>query len=138
MRVWDIPVKYLCNKHLVAQHHEIHCIATIVDKKYHRQKVGFANHPEVLRWYNNKVKTLSLVKIHDEAVAEMKHRGMKHNDRDYSAIIHTWLHGTEPIPMPKPWQPVEQQVELLKAKGCGCRVDDYMADREVNDGSKMS
>jgi hypothetical protein len=45
MRVWDIPVKDLCNKHLVAQHYEIHCIYSILTKDLK----GYRNHPEIKR-----------------------------------------------------------------------------------------
>lgn len=114
MRVWDIPVTQLCNKHLVAQHHEIHCIASIIT--YHKD--GFANHPEVLRW---KGLPAELHYVHQNTISEMVKRGMNHNDSHDSSGLHQWMHGPNTV-MPKPWQPITKQKELLRAKGCGCKV----------------
>lgn len=107
MRVWDIPVEQLCNKHLIAQHHEIHCIYNIITKNLK----GYAHHPEVMRWRDN---TKALIRKHETVRFHMENRGIKHSS---------------PIPFedicadyPDPWQPVEKQKELLKAKGCSCKV----------------
>lgn len=46
MRVWDCDPRELCDKHLLAQHLEIHCILTILLGGGR----GYANHPEVVRF----------------------------------------------------------------------------------------
>jgi len=111
MRVWDIPITKLCNKHLVAQHHEIHCIASINLHGYG----GFCNHPETRRWRGH---INQLAYKHYQTVNEMVARGMKH---------HYHLGTIDDVSMstdgcPEPWQPVEQQIALLKSKGCKCEV----------------
>ena len=107
MRVWDIPVSQLCNKHLVAQHNEIHTIYSIITNN----KKGFAHHPEVMRWRD---KLGSLWVMHSVTIMEMEHRGMKHN----SPFADTVYGGQYPCS----WQSVEVQKDLLRAKGCGCKV----------------
>jgi hypothetical protein len=111
MRVWDIPVNKLCDKHLIAQHHEIHCIYSIIVNG----KNGFAHHPEVMRWRDN---LASLRNKHDITVIEMLNRHKVHK----SPLV--WFENYLPLntPMPKPWQPVEVQIALLKSKGCSCNV----------------
>jgi len=107
MRVWDIPVDKLCNKHLIAQHHEIHCVYNIITQN----KKGFAHHPEVMRWRNH---ITQLRSRHELTVSEMLRRGFKHNSP-------MGLGGVYDI-VREPWQPIEQQIELLRAKGCDCKV----------------
>lgn len=108
MRVWDIPVNKLCNKHLVAQHHEIHCIYGILTSNLR----GFRNHPEVKRWTN---RIGALYKMHESTVDEMIARGMNHQ----SLLLKPKLILTD---NPLPWQPISEQIELLKVKGCECNV----------------
>jgi hypothetical protein len=107
MRVWDIPVNKLCDKHLIAQHHEIHCIYSIImnDKK------GFFNHPEVNRW---KGRIGSLEVVHEDTVKEMLVRGFNH--KSPLDIQYGWGF------YPESWQSVEDQIALLKFKGCACKV----------------
>lgn len=121
MRVWDIDVSRLCNKHLVAQHHEIHCIAGIFKKELEGQEnIGFQHHPEVRRWLDDEFNTLALADAHDETVLEMLMRDMKHDYDADSSGIHDWFGGTD---RPAPWQPVAKQVEILRNKGCGCNLE---------------
>lgn len=120
MRVWDIPVKQLCNKHLIAQHHEIHCIASILKKKYYGEKTGFANHPEVLRWSNNEI---GLAWMHLQTSLEMIHRGIAHNQsNDSSGRLHYIQWNYQYREQPVLWQSIEQQIALLKSKGCECKI----------------
>lgn len=119
MRVWDIPVSQLCNKHLVAQHHEIHCIYSIITNG----KKGFAHHPEVERWRDN---LPQLWIIHELTVYNMRERNYQHKSpmpvrlESLEGFIHTKT--IVSFIMPDPWQPVEEQIRILKAKGCDCHV----------------
>ena len=108
MRVWDIPVSNLCNKHLIAQHHEIHCIYSILTNNLK----GFRHHPEVLRWEGH---LGILAKVHADTVFEMQHRNFNHTDGTLFAV-------TDSFDYPKSWQSVEQQKEILRSKNCGCKV----------------
>lgn len=125
MRVWDIPVTQLCNKHLIAQHHEIHCIYSIIVNN----KKGFAHHPEVMRWRD---RLYCLVRTHDNTAFEMRLRGLNHRTMLDESIINPigqkvivnkeaetsiWQMAQEP---PEPWQPIEVQKQILLSKNCGC------------------
>lgn len=64
MRVWDIPPGFLCRKHLLGEHREIHSVFTVIDQ----DREGYSKHPETLRWVG---KLAALKARHDEIVAEM-------------------------------------------------------------------
>ena len=118
MRVWDIPINQLCNKHLVAQHHEIHCIASVHSKGLQR----LMNHPEIKRW---KHELGALHIAHWATVEEMESRGLKHHiENDMSGILHpadpNWRFYDDILKMPEPWEPIEKQKQSLLSKGCGC------------------
>ena len=108
MRVWDISVSKLCNKHLIAQHHEIHCIYSIIWNKLN----GFSRHPEVVRWRGH---VGALIEVHDKTVFEMGERGLKHHSPFPFHTMPEFMYGS-----PESWQPIERQIELLKSKECGC------------------
>lgn len=72
MRIWDIHPKYLCRKHLLGEHRELHAIWNILTKN----KKGYSKHPETLRWVG-KLKALYL--RHQMLVEEFLKRGYKHN-----------------------------------------------------------
>jgi len=73
MRIWDINPKYLCRKHLLAEHRELHGLWNILTK--HKGKGGYSKHPETLRWIG---KTKALYKRHEILVKEFAKRGYKH------------------------------------------------------------
>jgi hypothetical protein len=105
MRVWDFPPDKLCNKHLIAQHHELHCIYNIIM----RSLEGFSHHPEVVRWHGRRA---SIVGVHDLCVDVMLKRGFKHKSpMELDFPIWFW---------PESWQSTEKQLQILKEKGCGC------------------
>lgn len=109
MRIWDFPPAKLCNKHLVAQHHEIHCIYNIITKNLK----GFARHPEVMRWRAN---LKALVRKHEAVRYHLENRGMGH----FSPLLEISQFEDICADYPNPWQSEEKQLEILKAKGCGC------------------
>lgn len=111
MRIWDLPCSQLCDKHLLGEHRELHCIWTFITT----DKGGsYKKHPETLRWVG---KLLALWYRHLEQVKEMEHRGWKHkspinlkcgetDERNQFSFVNT----------------PEEQIQILKAKGCKCNI----------------
>ena len=73
MRVWDVPVKNLCRKHLLGEHRELHAVWNILT--VHGGKGGYSSHPETKRW-SGRLKALYI--RHEKEVVEMKRRGYVH------------------------------------------------------------
>lgn len=107
MRIWDIPPRELCGKHLVAEHAELHGLWSVLTKK----KKGYSRHPETLRWEG---KLKALYNRHEELVAEMSRRGYRHRSPldPQSAtgkdIQEDYLESPE------------KQRQILMAKSCAC------------------
>lgn len=78
MRVWDIEPKYLCRKHLLAEHRELHGFWNILTK--HGGVGGYSRHPETLRWAG-KEKALYLrheaLSMHHKEMTLQKQRIMR-------------------------------------------------------------
>jgi hypothetical protein len=109
MRIWDIHPKYLCRKHLLAEHRELHGLWNILT--IHKGRGGYSRHPETLRWVG---KTLALYLRHELLVSEFMHRGFNHQTPLEKKIAHG-----------KSFQDVllnsivEQKI-ILKHKNCDC------------------
>jgi hypothetical protein len=73
MRIWDIHPKYLCRKHLLAEHRELHGLWNILT--IHKGRGGYSHHPETIRWIG---KTLALYNRHELLVMEFYRRGYRH------------------------------------------------------------
>jgi hypothetical protein len=73
MRIWDIHPKYLCRKHLLAEHRELHGLWNILIK--YGGKGGYSHHPETKRWIG---KTLALYNRHELLIVEFFRRGYRH------------------------------------------------------------
>ncbi len=109
MRIWDIHPKYLCRKHLLAEHRELHGLWNILTK--HNGKGGYSHHPETLRWVD---KQKALFLRHEELVKEFYRCGYSHqtpldkklatgsDNQDF--FINT----------------ISEQKEILKNKPCEC------------------
>ena len=113
MRVWDLNPKYLCRKHLLAEHRELHGLWNILTK--HGCKGGYSRHPETLGW---KGKTSALYNRHEALIKEFKKRGYNH---------HTPL--DKSLAKGKSKQNVfintiSEQKELLRDKPCECFSED--------------
>lgn len=109
MRIWDIKPKYLCRKHLLAEHRELHGLWNILT--IHKCKGGYSKHPETLRWIG---KTKALYKRHEELVKEFQKRGYFHKtplDRrlSYGKSKQDILINT-----------IKEQKNILKSKKCEC------------------
>jgi hypothetical protein len=109
MRIWDIPPSKLCRNHLLGEHRELHALWTVITEK----KKGYSMHPETIRW-KGKLKAMYL--RHDELIKEMNGRGYNHKS---------------PLDKRKATDKSEQdvfvdipskQIQILKQKGCTCKV----------------
>jgi len=111
MRIWDLNPSVLCRQHLLGEHRELHGLWNILKDG----KKGYSQHPETKRWVG---RPCHLVMRHEALVEEMKRRGWNHKsplecipDYDYTmesppTLLHT----------------IEEQIEILREKGCDCRV----------------
>ena len=109
LRIWDLPPDVLCRQHLLGGHRELHAVWSILTNG----KAGYSHHPETLRW---KGKLAALYLRHEVLVEEMVRREYLHKTPldERSAIgseIQTDFVNT-----------TDEQMRILKAKGCGCRV----------------
>lgn len=109
MRIWDIPVEKLCRLHLLGEHRELHALWSILTNG----KKGYAKHPETLRWCG---KLKALYARHEELVREMTRRQYAHRSPLCEALA-TGI-GTQNEYV----NAYEEQVEILRKKGCDCRV----------------
>ncbi len=109
MRIWDLEPERLCRQHLLGEHRELHGLWVILTEG----KRGYARHPETRRW-QGKLKALYL--RHERLVAEMGRRGYRH-------LTPLPLEQATGLAVQEEYQnsPTEQ-VEILRRKGCGCRV----------------
>jgi len=111
MRIWDIDPKYLCRKHLLAEHRELHGLWNILTK--HKRKCGYSKHPETLRWIG---KQKALYLRHQTLIKEFTNRGFKHNSPlDKKAAIGSSQQG-EFI------NTINEQKVILKQKPCQCFI----------------
>ncbi len=111
MRVWDIHPRYLCRKHLLGEHRELHGLWNILTK--HGARGGYSKHPETLRWVG---KTKALYERHEALVKEFGRRGYRHyspldkklavGKANQNVFIHT----------------IQGQKNILKEKPCDCFV----------------
>lgn len=109
MRIWDIHPAHLCDKHLLAEHRELHGLWNILTK--HGGTGGYSHHPETKRWVG---KNKALYLRHQSLVKEFERRGFQHAsplDRELATGS-----GDQEVFINTP----EEQKEILSAKPCGC------------------
>ncbi len=109
MRIWDIQPKYLCRKHLLAEHRELHGLWNILT--IHGGKGGYSHHPETLRWVG---KQKALYLRHKALVKEFTQRGYSHHtplDSQYSTGV-----GSQSVFI----NTIDEQKMILKNKPCEC------------------
>jgi len=112
MRIWDIHPKYLCHKHLLAEHRELHGLWNILTK--HKGKGGYSRHPETLRWVGKK-KALYL--RHEALVEEFYKRGYQHHT-PLDKRLATGS-GAQDVFI----NSIKDQKILLKNKNCKCFIE---------------
>lgn len=111
MRIWDIKPQYLCRKHLLGEHRELHGLWNILT--IHNEKGGYSKHPETLRW-KGKLKALYL--CHEKLVVEMKRRNYLHR----SPLEKKYAKGKET--QDRFVNTIKEQIQILKNKNCQCKI----------------
>ena len=109
MRIWDINPKYLCNKHLVAEHSELHAVWNILTKS--KSKSGYANHPETKRWQG---KLRALFNRHEVLVKELINHSYTHRSPLFKKLAKGKMKQNIFIDTPL------KQKKILKEKPCEC------------------
>jgi hypothetical protein len=111
MRVWDIHPKYLCRKHLLAEHRELHGLWNILTKHRKRGMVGYSRHPETLRWVG---KRKALFYRHEQLIKEFSRRKYSH----YSKLNKKYATGSgvQDVFL----NTIKEQKKILKQKPCEC------------------
>ena len=107
MRVWDVDVGLLCDRHLLGEHRELHAIWTILSEA----RKGYSRHPETLRWVGH---LPALFARHEAQVAEMARRGFQHASPLDAALA---TGSAEPPPM---LETVADQIARLQQRDCDC------------------
>jgi len=109
MRIWDVPPDRLCSKHLLGEHAELHAVWSILTTG----KKGYSSHPETRRWEG---KLAALYARHERLVREMEGRGYSHK----SPLDRELATGSDL--QDRYVDSPERQLEILRAKGCGCET----------------
>jgi hypothetical protein len=110
VRIWDVPPEMLCRNHLLGEHGELHGVWSTLTQA---RQSGYCSHPEVRRWEG---KLKALYHKHEEIVEEMRRRGYNHQ----SPLNPEFATGAER--QDTFVDSYEEQVEILKKKGCDCLV----------------
>lgn len=109
MRIWDLPPKNLCRRHLLGEHAELHALWSILTKG----RKGFSKHPETLRW-RGKLKALYL--RHEALVKDLKRRKYHHQSPLDVHLATGQAKQDKYVDLPR------KQIEILRAKKCSCLV----------------
>jgi len=109
MRVWDIPPNYLCDKHLLGQHLEIHTMHSVIING----KKGYAKHPETMRWRGHEDE---LRGVHEATAKEMITRGFNHK----SPLAGSYVSQVSVLGIV---DPIWRQIEELRRKYCNCNIE---------------
>ena len=111
MRIWDVDVQVLCDRHLLGEHRELHAIWTVLTEG----KRGYARHPETLRWRG---RLAALYARHEAQTAEMARRGFRHASPLDPAQATGDTTQTESV------TPLDAQLARLAQLSCGCLSSD--------------
>jgi putative hemolysin len=109
VRIWDLDVVVLCDRHLLGEHAELHALWTVLTTA----RRGYARHPETLRWHG---RLAALYARHEAQVAELGRRGFRHASPLDARLATGAAEQTELV------DPVDAQRERLAGRGCGCAV----------------
>jgi len=107
MRIWDLPPAWLCDRHLLGEHAELHAVWAVITK----EKAGYAKHPETERWRG---RLLALYGRHDRLVSEMESRGFRHRSPLDQRLATGERH--QPLLL----DPPGRQAAILMSKPCEC------------------
>jgi Pyrimidine dimer DNA glycosylase len=109
MRIWDVDVALLCDRHLLGEHRELHALWTVLTAG----RRGYARHPETLRWHG---RLAALHARHEAQVMEMRRRGFRHASPLDARLATGATEQTELV------DSIEAQCERLASRACGCAV----------------
>lgn len=112
MRIWDLEPSLLCRKHLLGEHRELHGLWNILTLG----KTGYLHHPETQRWIG---RLHVLLRRHEALCKEMAARGWNH--KSPLALPPDGLQEDD-VPQDRYVDSPARQIELIRAKGCDCRV----------------
>lgn len=114
MRIWhEKLISKLCQKHLCAMWREANGAYKIITEN----KKGYRNHPAVKEFENAPARLyLRLEKVRNE----MLYRG--YNPMELPKDTWNYIDHNLQMPMVKPWQTLEEQIEILKSKKCDCKI----------------
>lgn len=116
MRIWSEQlIPKLCQKHLCAMWREGLGAYKIITEN----KKGYRNHPAVKEFENSLAYLYDrLEKVRIEMIIRGYHpKEMLNTEHDYPELkVMTGLK------KPKEWQTLDQQIAILKSKGCKCKV----------------
>lgn len=107
LRIWDVPPAYLCRRHLLGEHRELHAIWSVLTQ----EKTGYVNHPETRRWRGL---LAALFHRHELLIAEMDRRGYNHRSPIDPALATGSHTQTDYVDLP------DEQYRILRQKGCDC------------------
>ena len=107
MRIWhEKLISNLCQKHLCAMWREgLGCFKILTENKN-----GYRTHPAVIEFEDNQLELKNRLYL---VRKEMLSRGYNPKDLPDAQMK---------FGVVKEWQTLEQQVEILKAKGCKCKL----------------
>lgn len=113
MRIWNEQlIPHLCQKHLCAMWREgLGAYKIIMENKK-----GYRNHPAVKEFINS---PLGLAKRLLYVRKEMLKRGYHPKEISFG-LVEMWDIGEI-----KPWQTLDEQIEVLKSKGCKCNLSTF-------------
>jgi Pyrimidine dimer DNA glycosylase len=107
VRIWDVDVRLLCDRHLLGEHRELHAIWTVQTEG----KRGYGRHPETLRWRG---RLAALYARHEAQVGEMARRGFRH------ASPLDRVHATGETTQTEFVDSLDVQIDRLAQLGCNC------------------
>jgi len=112
MRIWhEKLIPHLCQKHLCACWRESLGAYSIITEN----KKGYRNHPAVKEFIGYEYKLYGrLMTIR----TEMLSRG--YHPKEMPEKYYAFSFGKEEY---KEWQTLEEQIEILRGKGCKCKID---------------
>jgi len=114
MRIWhEKLIPHLCRQHLLAVWREgLGCWSILTNNKK-----GYRNHPAFKEWEDHfDILWLRLYEIREE----MLKRG--YNPKKLPNIRHKPVNEFCCSGFPKEWQTLDEQIEVLKQKGCDCNL----------------
>jgi hypothetical protein len=131
MRIFDLPIGWLCPGHLKAEHGELHLLWKNL-RRYEKSwsmarafcsgepqvaKVGWSRHPEFQRW--NRLGPLYLYMRHEAQARRMEELGITHKTplpMEEHALPDGFTTVGLGLTVHIRWESIESQIENLKAK----------------------